>query len=182
MNGHRIKSTKDPYWKEAWKIYQASFPKGERRQLADQVRTLQDHRYFCMAILKETLVAGILFYWRIEGFCFIEHLAIHEDCKGNGMGTRVLEKMKQLPGRLVLEIDPPEDFVSIRRRKFYERSGFVLNAHEHVNLPLRIGFEELPLRVMTVELPLSREEYRVFNGILMMDLIQYGEAYREMGA
>lgn len=182
MKAHRIRSVKDAYWEPVWKIYQMNFPKGERRRLFDQKRTLRDPRYYCTALLKGEFVAGILFYWQIEDFCFIEHLAIHEACKGNGMGTRILERLKALPGRLVLEIDPPEDGISIRRKKFYERSGFVLNSHGHVNLPLRIGFEELPLRVMTVESPLSEEEYQVFSGILNQDLIQYGEAYREIGA
>ena len=182
MKLHRMQSVEDPNWDQVWKIYQMNFPKGERRRIIDQTRTLDDKRYYCMAILKKDLVCGILFYWMLEDFCFVEHLAIDDQVKGRGLGSSILENLKDLPGRLVLEIDPPTDPIAIRRKAFYERAGFVLNPHEHLNLPLRIGYEALPLRVMTLKKPLSQVEYKTFNEIMIRELIHYGEAYRMKGA
>lgn len=179
MNFQRMTSLEDLKWKRAWAIYQSNFPEGERRFLIDQKRMLLDERYFCTAVLEQEVVVGILFYWKIEQFFFVEHLAIDETCKGKGIGTLILEKLKEFSGRVILEIDPPDDDVSIRRKEFYERAGFILNPYQHLNLPIRIGQEGLPLCVMTIDEPLSEGEYRVFNKILMTDLIQYGEGYRD---
>jgi GNAT superfamily N-acetyltransferase len=179
MKFHRIKGVEDHYWEESWVIYQSNFPSGEQRSLADHKRALEDDRYHCMAILEDNQVAGILFYWKLPPFVFAEHLAIGEALKGQGIGSEVLSVLKQQVGRLILEIDPPEDKVAVRRMRFYQREGFILNPYLHLNLPLRIGQEKLPLRIMTVEEILSKAEYEAFSTILMTDLIQYGEGYRE---
>ncbi len=178
MRFHRMTTTEDCCWEACWEIYQSNFPSGERRLLPDQRRALEDDRYYCMAILQEDHVAGILFYWMLPPFLFAEYLAIGEAFKGRGIGTTVLSWLKQEPGRLILEIDPPIDTIAVRRMKFYKREGFVLNSYIHINLPLRVGEEELPLRVMTVGTILSKEEYDAFLSVLMTDLIQYGEGYR----
>lgn len=181
MNLHRMKTIEDPYWEQAWEIYRENFPEGERRRLFDQERMLLDERYYCTAILERGVVRGILFHWKIDGFLFVEHLAIHQRSKGRGIGTRILEKVKKMPEKLILEIDPPEDAVSIRRKRFYERAGLVLNPYDHQNLPVRIGQEGIPLRVMTFGAPLCEVEYSLFRKRLMTDLIQYGEGYRKGG-
>ena len=177
MKFHRITRADDHYWDASWEIYQSNFPSGEQRLLADHIRALEDDRYHSMAILQGDHVVGILFYWRLPPFLFVEHLAIGEAFKGRGIGSDVLSLLKQQIGRLILEIDPPDDEIAVRRMHFYERDGFILNPYLHVNLPLRIGEEALPLRIMTVDTMLSEVEYEAFLSVLMTDLIQYGEGY-----
>ncbi|BES65463.1 GNAT family N-acetyltransferase [Gottschalkiaceae bacterium SANA] len=179
MKFHRLRRVEDRYWEESWEIYQSNFPSGERRLLEDHKRALEDDRYHCMAILEDNQVAGILFYWKLPHFTFAEYLAIGEASKGQGIGSEVVSRLKEQAGRLILEIDPPEDEIAVRRLRFYQREGFVLNPYLHLNLPLRIGQEKLPLRIMTVEEIVSEAEYEAFSTILMTDLIQYGEGYRE---
>ncbi len=175
MRFHRMTTTKDNAWEQSWKIYQSNFPSGEQRLLMDQKRALVDDRYHCMAILDHDEVVGIVFYWVLPSVLFVEYLAIGEAFKGRGIGSAVLSMLKQQPGRLILEIDPPIDETSIRRMNFYKRDGWVLNPYLHMNLPLRVGDEEVPLRVMTVDTILSEVEYDAFLSLLMTDIIQYGE-------
>lgn len=177
MRFHRMTATDDCYWEPCWEIYQSNFPSGERRLLPDQKRALEDDRYYCMAILQGDRVTGILFYWMLPPFLFAEYLAISDDFKGQGIGSKTLSLLKRQPGRLILEIEPPTDVTTIRRMRFYKREGMVLNPYEHINLPLRIGEKDLPLRVMTVDSILNRTEYEMFFTMLMTDLIQYGEGY-----
>lgn len=177
MRLHRMTKTDDPYWEASWEIYQANFPSGERRLLSDQKRALADKRYYCMAILHTDRLAGILFYWMLPPFIFAEYLAVSDAFKGQGIGSQTMSLLKRQPGRLILEIEPPVDEATIRRMRFYKRQGLVLNPYAHINLPLRIGQEDLPLRVMTVDMILNRTEYDVFFTMLMTDLIQYGEGY-----
>jgi hypothetical protein len=179
MKFHRIRRVEDRYWEESWGIYQSNFPSGERRLLEDHRRALEDDRYHCMAIIHKDHVEGILFYWALPPFTFAEYLAIGEASKGHGIGSEVLSLLKQQPGRLILEIDPPDDEIAVRRLRFYEREGLVLNPYLHINLPLRIGQEKMPLRIMTVGEIVSEAEYEAFLSVLMTDLIQYGEGYRE---
>ena len=66
---------------------------------------------------------GILYYWTAPEYVYIEHLAISPDLRGANMGSRVLEAFCRKAGRIVLEIDPPETEIAVRRLRFYERLG-----------------------------------------------------------
>ena len=61
-----------------------------------------------------------------------------------------------------LEIDPPIDDISLRRKGFYERAGYRENPFTHVHPPYREGFAGHPLVVMSYPRQLEREEYDRF--------------------
>lgn len=63
---------------------------------------------------------------------------------------------------LILEIDPPVDELSRRRKGFYERCGFAENPYEHIHPPYHWGNSGHELVVMTWPGRISREEYSAF--------------------
>ena len=78
-------------------------------------------------------------------------------------GTLLLGERKKT---VILEIDPPNDEVSARRKAFYERAGYRANPFEHIHPPYRSEYEGHRLVVMTYPAAISENEYKNFNSYL----------------
>ncbi|MFI3269405.1 MAG: GNAT family N-acetyltransferase [Rikenellaceae bacterium] len=163
---------------EAWKIYEYSFPRNERRTLEDQELRMADDRYnFEVALNAEDEVVGIVCYWIFsdeEGaknterdedaakYIYLEHLATSKELRNGGFGAKTLDHLKSLNLPMLLEIEPPEDELTRRRQGFYERSGFVLNEYNHRHTPYRADTGDVTLRIMSYPTEFSRVKYDNF--------------------
>lgn len=67
---------------------------------------------------------GEILYWDIGGVYYIEHFCVLPAMRNKHYGQRILNAYQHIP--LILEIDPPIDEVSIRRKRFYERFNHYL--------------------------------------------------------
>lgn len=67
---------------------------------------------------------------------------------------------------VILEIDPPNDEVSARRKAFYERAGYRTNPFEHIHPPYRSEYKGHRLVVMIYPAAISENEYKNFNSYL----------------
>ena len=67
---------------------------------------------------------------------------------------------------LILKIDPPVDDISIRRKNFYERCGFVENPYSHTYPPYHVGNHGHDLVIMSSPKMLTPNEYDVFFSFL----------------
>jgi len=106
-------------------LYEAAFPKEERRPWDWQSRLIAAGKIRILRIVKEEeRFAGFVFYWNLPMFNFIEHFAIQADARGGGAGTRVMQLLEQQLETIILEVEPPETEQAIRRIKFYERLGY----------------------------------------------------------
>lgn len=83
---------KDDIFQKAFSLYQVSFPEKEQRSLDDHIRALADPRFFCETIWEGEQFCGLIFYWELSGFQYIEHLAIEPSLRGSGIGSRCLEE------------------------------------------------------------------------------------------
>ncbi len=63
-----------------------------------------------------------------------------------------------------METDPPEDVISIKRKRFYENCGFKENPYFHVAYHKNTPGHELV--IMSYPSVLSKEEYSSFNSYL----------------
>jgi GNAT superfamily N-acetyltransferase len=81
----------------------------------------------------------VLMYAELEDFVFIDYLFVSKDARGQGLGHKLLEKMKQKGKPIILEVEPVnyQDSDSGKRLYFYKREGF-----EHAN---SIGYERRSL-------------------------------------
>ncbi len=148
----RITDSSTIDFKETYDIYKTSFPIFEQRTLQDQLEALSDQEYFCHAIQDEqNKNIGLLFTWRTDSFIYIEHLAILESERGKNIGTSTLKMLKEstsLP--IILEIDPPVDAISIRRKGFYESLGFVMSDFKHIHPAFTKESGAYDLKIMSI--------------------------------
>ena len=63
---------------------------------------------------------------------------------------------------VILEIDPPVDDISRRRKGFYERNGFIANDYDYTHLPYHRGCEGHRLVIMSSPHRIDEAEYRNF--------------------
>ena len=133
MKLERITDMEHEWYQKATALYQISFPVHEQREKASQEKILGWNDYHFYLILEENTFVGLLLGWETERFLYIEHFCIQPELRGRRYGQRVLEALREAGRQVILEIDPPVDDVSIRRKQFYTRCGFVENPYHHVH-------------------------------------------------
>ena len=146
-----FKSRSDKGWAEAWELYEKSFPYNERWNAEGYDRAFGDPNFEADGIWRGDEFIGILFHWGADGYRYVEHLAVSPALRGQNMGSAALSAFCRKVGRVILEIDPPADDISIRRLHFYERLGFVANPYRYIHPSFRFhappaGADELSRR------------------------------------
>lgn len=169
-----VRSRHDALWAELWPLYEASFPACERWDAEAYDRAFADPAFEADAILLDGAFAGLLFHWTTDGFHYIEHLAVSPRLRGQQIGSRALEAFCR-DRRVILEIDPPEEEVSIRRLHFYERLGFVANPHHYIHPSFRRPFHPHRLVVMSRPGPLTDPEIRRFADFVREHVLRYSD-------
>ena len=78
---------------------------------------------FCNnVIVEDGKPVGMISYWDMGDFYYIEHFAIDPSLRNGGYGKRVLESIQtKLQGPIVLEVEEPTEEMRIRRINFYKR-------------------------------------------------------------
>lgn len=159
----------------AFALYEQSFPLHEQRFAAHQAQAMGDPRFFCESVWENGELLALLFSWRLEDICYVEHYAVNSSLRGGGLGSQILREFCQREGKVVLEIDPLVDEISRRRKGFYERLGFCANPWPHAHPPYRKANAPHELIVMSWPRELSREEYDRFYRALAREVMAYAE-------
>ncbi|MFZ4739811.1 MAG: GNAT family N-acetyltransferase [Bacteroidales bacterium] len=147
--------------KKIKKIYENSFPPDERRLFKKVVSLLNDTRFSLFAIIFENEVVGMLSSWDFTSFVYIEHFAISEEYRNNGLGSYLLKKLTQKENRqIVLEVELPEDTFSLKRIKFYERFGFSICHELYTQPPYEKNKVSLPMLIMAKHAIVSLHEFQ----------------------
>ena len=101
MNFLRITHTNEENFHKTWNLYEKSFPIYERRTLDTHIKALDDENFYCTYITENNTFIGILFYWKLEEFIYIEHFAIDESLRGKGYGSKVLKEFSSIERNLI---------------------------------------------------------------------------------
>lgn len=171
---HPLRSTDDPLWAAAMRLYDEAFPPKERRSEADLVRALGDPFFRAEAILREERFAGILFYWLFGESRYVEYLAVDPALRGHHLGSEVLALFCR-GRRVILEIEPPADETTRRRQRFYERAGFRTNPHDYLHPSYNRPFEPHRLVLMSYPTSLENDEARLFADFVRERVLAYSE-------
>ena len=166
MHLERITNPLHSMYNRALELYQISFPLHEQREAFSQAEILRDDDYHFDLIYDADIFVGIVLYWERLDNVYIEHFCILPEMRNKQYGQRVLSLLKEKQKTLILEIDPPIDAISIRRKAFYERCGFVGNPYPHVHPPYHKGNKGHELVVMSNPMPISQVEYDAFYDYL----------------
>lgn len=68
----------------------------------------------------------VMMYVEMDDFMFIDYLFVSKDARGQGLGKKLLNKLKKKEKPIILEVEPVdyEDTDTQKRLRFYEREGF----------------------------------------------------------
>lgn len=161
-------------WDAALEIYREAFPRKERRSEADQLRALADPLFRTEGIFVDGTLRGIVFYWLFGESRYIEYLAMAPAMRGRNLGSQVLQRFCA-GRRVILEIEPPEDELTVRRLHFYERAGFHADARRYIHPSYSRPFEPHRLVLMSYPSPLENDEARLFADFIRERVLAYSE-------
>ena len=139
-----------------------AFPYEERRDYSDQKECLENKYFNFFEIYDDDLAVGFTALWVFENFVFIEHIAIDENKRGGGYGSKAIELIKEKYNKpLILEAEAPVTEQQIKRIKFYNRLGFNVNSFNYTQ-PSYHGGEGVPLLILSYPSKLTDEEFEEF--------------------
>ena len=161
MKFDRITSPAHPLYEEAMNLYKISFPFHEQREELSQTEILANPFYHFDVVCDQGSFIGEILYWEIGDFLYIEHFCVLPSVRNRHYGQKILATLQNTP--LILEIDPPSDTISHRRKGFYERCGFVENPYSHIHPPYHKGNRGHTLMIMSSPRVLTPEEYGMFS-------------------
>lgn len=160
MEFERITTPDSPLYAEAIKLYKISFPPHEQREEKSQTGILANPDYHFDVVCDNGNFIGEILYWDIGDFLYIEHFCVQPSMRSRHYGQRILASLQSK--HLILEIDPPNDEISVRRKGFYERCGFKENPYRHTHPPYHKSIAGHDLAVMSFPEKLTSEEYDTF--------------------
>ena len=166
MDFERITDAQHPMYRIAMELYQKSFPRHEQRETPSQENILRHTDYHFTLCYDESLFTGLVLYWETVDFLYIEHFCILPELRNRHYGQRILTDLSRQGKTIILEIDPPIDETSVRRKGFYERCGFVENSYSHTHPPYHQGNSGHDLLVMSTPKRMTYEEYERFYQML----------------
>ena len=169
---HKIEASETAYHTYCENLLVSSFPEQERRELA-QYREIVLHveTFAAHIILTENQPSGLINIWNFDNFIFIEHFAIAPEMRNKGIGQqalKIISENQNLP--IVLEVELPNDEISQRRIKFYEREGFRLLEYQYKQPPYREGDNFIPMKLMAyqnrnTEIDMDRIQATIYRNV-----------------
>lgn len=162
MRFERLTTTENAAYAAAMELYRVSFPFHEQREAVSQAQIMNNQEYQFNLIYEEDKFVGLLLVWETQRFLYVEHFCILPAMRNQRYGQRALELLKQRGKTVILEIDPPVDEISIRRKSFYERVNFKSNDYEHDHPAYHAGYSDHRLVVLSCPNPLTKELYAEF--------------------
>lgn len=155
----RIRRAEDEAFRKLTALYTEAFPPEERREIAQLEAMLasESEMYFNAAECDGQL-AGLCVYWDFGSFYYLEHLAVFAGMRNKKIGQQILDWMEEhLPGERLLEVEPAETEIAVRRIRYYERNGYRILDRSYLQPSYVDGGEEFPLWVMGSESGLPAE-------------------------
>ncbi len=171
----RFRTTADRGWAKAWQIYEEAFPRCERRGAEDTRRALADPAFVAEGVWLDEELVALCFGWLYGTWCYVEYLAVAPERRNLKAGSRILAELLRRHERVVLEIEPPEDEITIRRRCFYERMGFFLNDYPYIHPSYSRPFEPHRLMLMSSGGELTPAEARDVADFVRTHVLRYTE-------
>ena len=157
----------------AEQLLQEAFPI-EERPLFDTIKKCDKDIYHLCVAENNGIMLGILAYWSFDKVVYIEHFAISEHLRNNGLGGEVLDKfLSQFHSgmQVVLEAEYPDNALAKRRIDFYRRHGFTTNPYNYLQPPYHAGHGFLPMVLMSLR-PLGKNDFEIIRNTL------YNKVYR----
>ncbi len=165
----------------AYTILQASFPPEEYRPYAAQRALLERSDYRLLLHREEDgRPVALCAVYDIDGWCFLEHLAVTPAARCQGLGARSLHELSRHSAPICLEVELPTHELARRRIGFYQRCGFVYNEYPYVQPPMAEGLPPVPLRIMTYGRAITKTEFIALRDLLYHTVYRVREEDKEL--
>lgn len=142
-------------------IYEEAFPPEERRPWA-QLFGRERCEHIAQLIAFEDRVVGFLVSWELPSSHYFEYLVIDPELRGQGLGSKVLQRLGQLYDDeypIVLECEPAGySPMAERRLAFYQRFGLEVQPYPYRQPPYGQGLPWVDLHLLANR-ALSREDF-----------------------
>ena len=160
----KVDSVENKYFEFCWNLYVSAFPEEERRAMDYHLETMVKPSFCFDIVLVDGVRVGILAWWDLSEFRYIEHFATDPSLRGQGYGDKILRDfISESEKPLILEVEHPVSEIEKRRVGFYERIGLVLNQHYYAHPSYDINSDaEVSLMIMTYPNLVSEGQLRQF--------------------
>jgi GNAT superfamily N-acetyltransferase len=149
----------------AQSLFEEAFPEQERPPFSSLRHRDAGKFHFLVAENGDEPV-GILTYWTFEDLVYIEHFAIAEELRNQGLGKVVfLNFLSQQTQQIVLEVEKPHDEVSENRIEFYSSMGLITNPFDYLQPSYHGDQVTVPMIIMT-KYEINDEEFEEIRDIL----------------
>lgn len=134
-----------------YELMENAFPPEEYRSYTEQKALLEREDYHIHVYENQGKLAAFCAIYNLPELAFIEHIAVNEDFRGQGMGSKIMKEVITSSDKpIILEVEPPDSEENAARRvRFYEKLGFHLHDWPYEQPPLRQGEGPLPLQLMS---------------------------------
>lgn len=173
----RVEPNDTERWNKVWNLYEASFPAVERRHIEDHIKAYTDERFFPLSAWEGDQLIGLMFFWEWDTYRYLEHLAVNPELRGHGYGSQLLRYLHDSEYTIILEIDPLNNELSVRRLQFYERAGYTLTPYRFLHLPYRKDGQKQELLILSYPEMINKVQHNEFMDFLNNTVIQYCEGY-----
>ena len=132
-------------------LFESAFPDEERPPFGELKNRNTDKFHFMVATNDDgDEPIGILTYWTFDDFVYIEHFAIDEDLRNQGLGKAVfLNFLSQQHDQVVLEIELPNTEEADHRLEFYQSMGFFQNPQPYIQPSYHNDGRTVPMILMS---------------------------------
>lgn len=159
---------------DVFSLMQKSFPKNEYRTYENQKKLLKNPHYKITPYFgsgSELLAFAAV--WKFDFFKFVEHIAVSENCRGMGIGSKIMRDIiEKSDTDIVLEIEPPIDEMTAKRLRFYEKLGFKCNDFKYFQLPLNKNDKPIPLKILSYPQTLDATKFEKIKEIIYSNVYQ----------
>ena len=153
-------------------LYEEAFPLEERRNVTELAQLIrEEERMSFDAIYHDGVLAGLFVHWDFGDFHYLEHLAVYQEMRNHKIGKQVLDlSAKLLSGLRILEVEPAESEMPIRRIHYYERNGYAIYDKKYHQPSYHKDGKGIDLWIMCNETPenlqdkLTRLKTAVYRG------------------
>ncbi len=144
--------TSDGTYEFVERLFLSAFPEDERRDItAQRYNTDNNPLFHCMLAEDNGQPVGFFTYWDFRRFCYGEHFATDTTYRNHGYGSQILSAiLERIAKPLVIEVEMPDNELSMRRIGFYQRNGMHLwEDYNYMQPAYRPNGNTLPMLLMS---------------------------------
>ena len=153
----------------AQELFEEAFPVQERPSFSSLRRRDAGKFHFLVAENGDEPV-GILTYWTFDELVYVEHFAIAEELRDQGLGKATfLNFLSQQTSQVVLEVELPNTEEADHRLEFYASMGLYRNTQEYMQPSYHGDNQMIPMIVMS-KYELDDDEFEEIRSLLYREV------------